>query len=131
MVNNFEKVQRIKDAIEHCKEVCNSTDNCDCKAEHEELAIWLKELLSEKYLTRSGKVIQKYVFEPGERILVRNIGEPWVYREFSNMGCDSHFECTDGNSYYCALPYNENTKHLINTYEFPKDEQYRILSWYD
>ena len=130
MVNNFEKVQRIKDAIEHCKEVCNSTNNCDCKAEHEELANWLKELLYEKYLTRSGKVIQKYVFEPGERILVRNAGEHWVYREFSNMD-GNRFECTDGESYYCALPYNENTKHLINTYEFPKDEQYDILSWYD
>ena len=130
MINNFEKVQRIKDAIEHCKEVCNSNVNCDCKSEHEELAIWLKELLSAKYLTKSGKIIQKYVFEPGERILVNNIGESWIYREFSNMDGD-RFVCTDGNSYYYALPYNENTKHLINTYEFPKGEQCSILSWYD
>lgn len=130
MINNFEKVQRIKDAIEHCKEVCNSDVNCDCKAEHEELAIWLKELLSAKYLTRSGKIIQKYVFEPGDRILVNNIGEHWQYREFSNME-GNRFACTDGKSYYYALPYNENTKHLINTDKFPKGEQCSILSWYD
>lgn len=130
MINNFEKVQRIKDAIEHCKEVCNSDVNCDCKAEHEELAIWLKELLSAKYLTKSGKIIQKYVFEPGERILVNNIGESWIYREFSNMD-GNRFACTDGKSYYYALPYNENTKHLINKYEMPKGEQCSILSWYD
>lgn len=130
MTNNFEKVQRIRTAIEHCKEVCNSAVNCDCKVEHEELAAWLKELLSAKYLTKSGKIIQKYVFEPGERILVNNISESWRYREFSNME-GNRFVCTDGESYYCAIPYNENTKHLINTYEFPKDEQCSILSWYD
>lgn len=131
MINNFEKVQRIKDAIEHCNKVCDSTTNCDCKSEHKELAIWLKELLLAKYLTRSGKIIQKYVFEPGEHILVNNTGESWIYREFSNMDCHSCFGCTDGKSYRYAIPYNENTKHLIGTYDFPEDEQCYILSWYD
>lgn len=53
------KVNRIKEAIEHCKEICNSNINCSCKAEHAELAEWLQELLDAKYLDKDGNIIKQ------------------------------------------------------------------------
>ena len=46
MENLEEKVNKIKAAIEHCKDVANST-NCskECAIDHLELAGWLEELL--------------------------------------------------------------------------------------
>ena len=34
----------LDDAIKHCNEVVNSTDNCKCAEDHKQLANWLMEL---------------------------------------------------------------------------------------
>ena len=35
---------KIKEAIEHCDEIINKMDNCECRKEHEELKEFLEEL---------------------------------------------------------------------------------------
>ena len=135
MKNLAEKVEKIKSAIEHCNEICNSNTNCECKLEHRELAQWLEELLWAKYFTESGKLIKKYKFEPGDKVVVRNrsewIGEGrlWLYREFSNMKYKK-FCCTDGEEYECCLPYNDDTKKLVNTKDDSGDQEY-VYDYYD
>lgn len=48
---NKTEIMKLDDAIKHCEDVINSSECEDCRNEHKQLAIWLKELKEFKETT--------------------------------------------------------------------------------
>lgn len=73
--------------------------------------------------------MEKHQFKPFDQVLVRDSdGRPWRTNFYAKLDVNENHICLYGTWRQC-IPYNENTKHLIDTikpYEQPKPKTYHV-----
>lgn len=110
---------------------------CNCKKIYIRLATDIEKQELNKALAKEGKRLNadntdvidiKYLFKPFDRVLVRDTYyEAWSIDLFSHYNDVKSYPyaCARGKSFHMCIPYNEETKYLLNT-EDNAPEKYKF-----
>ena len=118
--------------------IYNNIYDYDCKKAHIRLATDIEKQELNEALAKEGKRLNadntnvidiKYIFKPFDKVLVRDTDdEVWSLEFFSHYKKIQPYPyaCVGGKVFHVCVPYNEETKHLLNTEDKPPDN-YKFL----